>query len=113
MIAHSMQPTQTTLTNPPLSTCSFQCADLLYMEVKVASQGEQAVFGSQCSCIAAVLTDMTYNLGEAGISTFNTFIGYIKEHNWSAAAQDVRGTLWCRQVGNRCTRDSGIIANGC
>lgn len=97
--------------------------------------------------------DMTYNLGAAGMSSFHTFISDIKNHEWSAAAADGRGTLWCKQVrptqrlapgrralgrarrpagaphvfsfvsssslslspqvGNRCSRDMGIIARGC
>ena len=56
---------------------------------------------------------MTYNLGAAGIQSFTTFNSYISARNWAAAASDLQGTLWCRQVGSRCTRDSGIIAAGC
>merc|ERR1712146_564313 len=52
--------------------------------------------------IEAVLTDMTYNLGKAGIESFHTFISDIKAHEWSAAASDARDSLWCRQVGSRC-----------
>lgn len=90
-----------------------QCWQLLETEVAVAASGEAQIYGSQCSCITAVLTDMTYNLGEGGLSSFTTFNSYIREHNWAAAASDIKGTLWCRQVGNRCTRDAGIIAAGC
>ena len=90
-----------------------QCAELLSGAVQQAAEGAERVFGNQCPCIQAVLTDMTYNLGEAGISTFGTFKSYIESHNWAAAASDIKGTLWCRQVGNRCTRDAGIIAQGC
>eukprot|EP00729_Bicosta_minor_P009532 gene9532-33184_t len=71
------------------------------------------VFGAQCGCIDAVLTDMTYNLGYAGVSSFKTFIGYIKNQQWGEAATDIRGTLWCKQVGNRCARDASLIASGC
>lgn len=90
-----------------------QCTELLSTDVNRACQQAQSVFGSQCSCIANVLCDMTYNLGEGGISSFTTFKSYIEAHNWAAAASDIKGTLWCRQVGNRCTRDAGIIAGGC
>lgn len=90
-----------------------QCTQLLSTDVNRACSDSQRVFGSQCSCIANVLCDMTYNLGESGISSFTTFRSYIEAHNWSAAASDIKGTLWCSQVGNRCTRDAGIIAGGC
>ncbi|CAE7517501.1 E [Symbiodinium sp. KB8] len=90
-----------------------QCAELLSGAVSAAEAGARRVFGNQCPCIMAVLTDMTYNLGEGGISSFTTFKRYIEEQNWSAAASDLKGTLWCRQVKSRCTRDVGIIARGC
>eukprot|EP00049_Salpingoeca_infusionum_P024209 m.15227 g.15227 ORF g.15227 m.15227 type:complete len:169 (-) comp6536_c0_seq1:154-660(-) len=90
-----------------------QCTSLLQSEVNKAAGSAASIFGSQCSCIQAVLTDMTYNLGAAGMASFTTFNGLIRKHDWSAAASDIKGTLWCRQVGSRCTRDAGIIANGC
>ena len=90
-----------------------QCAQLLSGSVAQATQSAYRVFGSQCSCVMAALIDMTYNLGEGGISTFTTFISYVKAHNWAAAANDARGTLWCSQVGSRCTRDTSIIEAGC
>ena len=45
--------------------------------------------------------------------SFNTFNSYIKSGNYKAASQDLYGTLWCRQVGSRCTRDANLIAAGC
>eukprot|EP00500_Bicosoecida_sp_ms1_P001776 CAMPEP_0203815028 /NCGR_PEP_ID=MMETSP0115-20131106/7445_1 /ASSEMBLY_ACC=CAM_ASM_000227 /TAXON_ID=33651 /ORGANISM="Bicosoecid sp, Strain ms1" /LENGTH=367 /DNA_ID=CAMNT_0050723917 /DNA_START=75 /DNA_END=1175 /DNA_ORIENTATION=- len=90
-----------------------QCDSLLAGAVSSAASAARGIFGSQCSCIEAVLTDMTYNLGSAGISSFTTFISLIKQGKWSAAASDARGTLWCSQVGSRCSRDASIIAGGC
>jgi len=85
----------------------------MIMKVRSAAQDAAMVFGAQCGCIDAVLTDMTYNLGYAGVSSFKTFIGYIKNQQWGEAATDIRGTLWCKQVGNRCARDASLIASGC
>lgn len=90
-----------------------QCEKLLSTQVAVAAAGEHRIYGDQCKCITAVLTDMTYNLGEGGLSTFTTFNSLIKQHKWKEAADDVAHTLWCRQVGTRCTRDRDIIAHGC
>lgn len=90
-----------------------QCAQLLSGAVASATEGASRIFGDQCSCVQAALIDMTYNLGDAGMATFTTFISEIKAHEWSAAAEDARNTLWCSQVGTRCTRDSDIIAAGC
>ena len=46
-----------------------QCAELLSGSVQSAAQGAEQIFGSQCSCVMAALTDMTYNLGDAGMCT--------------------------------------------
>uniref|UniRef100_A0A7S3DI38 Lysozyme n=1 Tax=Palpitomonas bilix TaxID=652834 RepID=A0A7S3DI38_9EUKA len=70
-------------------------------------------YSGLCSCVQNVMVDMAFNLGQSGLGSFNTFLSYINNHNWSAAASDVKGTLWCRQVGNRCTQDASIIASGC
>ena len=60
------------------------------------------------------LPPQTYNLGQNGMAQFTTFISYIQAQNWAAASTDLQtATRWCGQVGNRCTRDAGIIANGC
>jgi GH24 family phage-related lysozyme (muramidase) len=90
-----------------------QCVQLLSAEVTIATGNAQRIFGTQCPCIQAVLIDMTYNMGLSGMSSFTTFNSLITSHNWAAAASDIRGTLWCRQTGTRCTRNAGIIANGC
>ena len=48
---------------------------------------------------------MTYNLGKAGLASFNTFDSLVKQGQWAKAAADGRGTKWCSQTGSRCTRD--------
>jgi len=90
-----------------------QCTELLQTAESAAAASENSIYGSICPCIDAVLTDMVYNLGAAGIQSFTTFNSYIQAQNWASAASDLKGTLWCSQVGNRCTRDCGIIAAGC
>ena len=71
-----------------------------------ARSGAQAVFGTvSCACAKAVTVDMTYNLGQAGIASFTTFDSLIKQKKWAEAAADGKTTLWCKQVGTRCTRD--------
>lgn len=90
-----------------------QCVELLTPDVQSAESGAKAVFGSYCPCVQAVLTDLVYNLGQAGAAQFTTFKSYLQAHNYKEAANDLKGTLWCRQVGNRCTDDTSIIAQGC
>ena len=59
------------------------------------------------------MVDMTFNLGVAGFRSFGTFISDINNKEWASAAADMKGTLWCRQVGNRCTDDASYVARGC
>ena len=84
-----------------------QCNSLLETEIVSARNGEAKIFGSSvsCSCAKAVLVDMTYNLGEAGLASFGTFDSLVKQGKWAAAAADGKGTKWCHQTGSRCTRD--------
>ena len=90
-----------------------QCQELLTPAVNSAAQSEASIFGPTCDCISAVLTDMTYNLGAGGMASFTQFVGYIKAKQWATAATDIQHTLWCTQVGSRCTRDAAIINAGC
>ena len=91
-----------------------QCEDLLNEEVDVARQGEKQIYGNKisCQCATYVLVDMTYNLGEAGLASFGTFNSLMEAGEWDQAADDLSGTLWCSQVGSRCTRDQNQI-RGC
>ena len=54
--------------------------------------------------------DMTYNLGAGGISGFHNFISAMKASDWTKAQAEGRNSLWCRQVGSRCSRNMGYIA---
>ena len=89
-----------------------QCEQLLQTDVNTARSGERAIYGSKvsCQCAKDVLVDMTYNLGQAGLSSFHTFNSLIEQGRWTEAANDLRtGTRWCGQVGNRCTRNMNQI----
>ena len=72
------------------------------------------MFGSTLdSCQAAkdVATDMVYNMGpgQDGLGGFYQFNSLMKQGNWAAAAADLKGTAYCRQVGNRCDRNVAMI----
>lgn len=88
-----------------------QCNSLLDKEVDKARAGKKSIYGSSvgCQCADYVLVDMDYNLGTAGLATFTTFQSYIEAKNWDAAADDLYTTLWCSQVGTRCSRDAEQI----
>ena len=88
------------------SMSQSQCTTLLDKEMGKARSGAQAVFGSlKCSCAQAVAVDMTYNLGQSGIGGFHHFIADMKAGNWKQAQVDGKDSLWCRQVGSRCSRN--------
>lgn len=85
-------------------------------DVQTAESGAKSCvssFKSQCECVQNVLIDMTFNLGTSGLCSFGDFIGFINAGDYASAAQDLQGTLWCSQVGNRCTDDENIIKQGC
>ena len=85
--------------------------NMYYSRYKSAAQG---IFGTlKCSAAQAVAVDMTYNLGTGGISAFHNFIANMKAGNWAQAAQDGTNSLWCRQVGYRCSRNMNQIKNCC
>ena len=90
-----------------------QCDTLLDGDINVAERDEVDIFGLVCSCVRSVLVDMTYNLGNSRMKTFNTFISFIKGKNWTLAAEDLKATSWCKQVGERCSDDMAQIENGC
>ena len=92
-----------------------QCSDLLTPQVNIARNCEKDIYGNKISCACAknVLVDMCYNLGEGGLSGFYTFNSLMEQGEWDEAANDLETqTLWCSQVGTRCTRDADII-RGC
>ena len=60
----------------------------------------------------SAIADMAFNLGCAALRTFTTLRSYIEKNDFSGAAQDMKGTLWCRQVGNRCSRDVSCMEEG-
>lgn len=58
------------------------------------------------------LIEMAYNLGDAGLSDFATFLSLMRTGRFEEAATDLAGTKWAKQVGNRATRIVGQIRNG-
>lgn len=64
----------------------------------------------------AVLIDMAFNMGIAGLKTFANTLAAIEAGRWADAAAGMRGSLWARQVGGRATRlaeamETGVMAN--
>ena len=55
---------------------------------------------------------MYFNLGDAGLCRCNAFLDLINKGQYEQAADDLKGTLWCSEVGNRCIDDASIITQG-
>ena len=53
----------------------------------------------------SAINDMAFNMGCATLHEFGTLKGYIEKGDYSGAAEDMKGTAWCRQVGYRCDHD--------
>lgn len=58
------------------------------------------------------LTDMAYNLGVAGLASFNTFMGMMEADQFEEAADDLKTTKWYQEVGSRAVRIEALIRNG-
>ena len=54
---------------------------------------------------ASAVADMAFNMGCATLHTFTTLKSYLEDKDYAKAAEDMRGTAWCGQVGERCDRD--------
>ena len=68
-------------------------------------------YQTMCCGVQNVVTDMTFNLGS--LSGFPTLVRYFEQGDYSAAADDMRSTLWCQQVGSRCVEDAAAVGRGC
>lgn len=55
----------------------------------------------------SAVADMAFNMGCATLHEFRTFKSDLEKSppDYSGAGASMRGTLWCRQVGNRCSHD--------
>ena len=93
-----------------------QCQALLNLSLRRAASAASAdvsSYNSLCCGVQNVMTDLAFNLGQAGLGGFHTFISLINSRQWSQAASDLEGTLWCRQVHGRCPDDANRIRQGC
>jgi lysozyme len=60
----------------------------------------------------AVLVDMAYNLGVAGLLKFTTTLGHVKAGNFAAASESMLKSKWATQVGRRAQRLSDMMRSG-
>jgi GH24 family phage-related lysozyme (muramidase) len=98
------------------SSClsSSQCQSLFNQDFNTAKTGANKLFGNtldKCQAAKDVATDMTFNMGSgsSGLGGFNVFNSLMKQGKWGDAANDLKGTKWCGQVGGRCDRNVAMI----
>ena len=60
----------------------------------------------------AVIADMTYNLGFAGVMKFERMWDAIERQLWTLAAKEMMDSKWARQVGSRAIRLSTMMTTG-
>ena len=60
----------------------------------------------------AVIIDMLFNLGLSGVQKFVKMLAAIKEEHYVLAAEEMRNSLWAKQVGTRATELSSMMRTG-
>ncbi len=82
-------------------------ADQLYaQDMETAMRGARALVANYLDMPQAVrdiLNDLTFNLGYIGFSHFHNTLDAFRCKEWGRAADGLENSLWCSQVGNRCT----------
>lgn len=59
--------------------------------------------------IQRAVCNMAFNLGVVEFLKFTTFLNLLKNHKYQEAAEDLKTTLWARQVKSRATRIENLI----
>lgn len=60
----------------------------------------------------AVLTDMAFNLGVAGLMGFKNTLAAVKDKRWDDAAKEMLNSKWASQVGPRALRLAEMMRTG-
>lgn len=60
----------------------------------------------------AVLVDMSFNLGVAGLLQFKNTLAAVKESRWNDAARGMLASRWASQVGARALRLADMMRSG-
>ncbi len=98
---------QGTITRP-------QADKLLILTLSEAYEQAKSIFSTfvkQPAAIQGVLTDMAFNVGPNNLKKFSKFISHINTNKYAMAADEMRNSLWYKQVGNR-AKDLESIVRG-
>lgn len=108
---HDLEP------SPGLTWTQEQCdsqflADYAAAEMAAISdlgEAEWAVLGEERR---AVLTDIAFETGQAGLAGFKHMLDAVRATDWAAAAEALRDSLLFKQVPNRENRNIAILLTG-
>ena len=59
--------------------------------------------------VSAVLVDLCFNLGYQKLLTFKHFIAAIQNQDYKEAVNQLKSSLWCKQVKTRCTENCNLL----
>lgn len=62
--------------------------------------------------VQRALTNMSFNMGLAVLRGFTQFLALMQLSNYAAAADDLAGTLWFKQIGSRGPKLQALIKEG-
>lgn len=87
---------------------------LFYTDFNEAENGAFAIFGEEFFKNLSYLRrmailDMIFNLGFNGFLNFKNFIAAIKEKNFNKASDEIRHSLYYKQVTNRAKQNANLI----
>jgi GH24 family phage-related lysozyme (muramidase) len=92
-----------------------QIGELLAADTKAAVGSARALFpdfDKYDQARQTVLADLAFNLGEAKLSTFKSFIDAVNATDWERAAKDLRNSKWYAEVGKRAVRNVESLRTG-
>lgn len=83
-----------------------------YQKAADAAANFVSNYDSLTTARQAVLIDMAFNLGKAGLSAFRKFKAAIEANDFDKAADEMLDSKWATQVGRRATEDAAIMRSG-
>ncbi len=91
-----------------------QITSLFNTDLDSATDGVRgcvSTFDDLPDCIQKVLLDMTFNMGPSSLCGWPNLITQLNNQDYQGAANNLRSSKWCGQVGSRCTRDVSLMEN--
>lgn len=85
--------------------------DLSTIAVPIISQALPDLPEDTESAKVAALLDLAFNMGDS-LLQFDAFFGYIKKGCWPCSGHDLRGTLYAKQLPERCNRNCKLLETG-